>query len=113
MYSPLPRTCEEKTGRGSAPALFRKVSGLQPAAALSGETPAGSGSDRGSHLVESGVGNHVGMDAQRALNHASEHAGNLGKFVLFVIFGVGAAFPEAIGLYFLSPFCGEGHFGQE
>src|SRR5258708_15997769 len=65
MYSPLPRTCEEKTGRGSAPALFRKVSVLQPAAAVSGETAAVSGSDRGSPLVGRWVGNHVGTHWQR------------------------------------------------
>src|SRR6266481_898341 len=65
MFSPLPRTCEEKSGKGSAPALFRKVSAPQPKTALSGEKPATSGSDRGGHLLESGVGNHVGMDAQR------------------------------------------------
>src|ERR1700720_3691464 len=113
MFSPLPRTCEEKSGEGSAPALFRKVSGPQPTTALSGEKASGSGSDRSGNLVESGIGNHVGMDAQRPFDHSCEHAGNLGKFVFVVIFSVDAVFPETVRIDFLTALRDQGHLVQE
>src|SRR5208337_5133085 len=47
------------------------------------------------------------------VDHPSEKIGHLGKDVLIVPFGVGAVFPETIGVNFLTALRDEGDFVEE